>query len=231
MSWHETRGAATATARRAAHSDDAKHRPDETVRASARRVPRGARLVPVVVAGALVLLVAGGATALIARGGDDPKPSGAPSAKSPTPAAPAVDAKTGLPLRPTTEDVSYAVTERCLSKSKAVSGVCENNFPFTLECPDGTCTIGLTGGPAYGDDSFEGRDGVAFRFQAGQPSFAFAGTKRERGWPCPEKVTVNGTRRADGGYDVRFMQRHSAFSEGCLYDPGTYAATLTAPES
>lgn len=81
MSWNDDPRGATAV-RQVAHSDDAKHRADETHRV-VRRPPLG-RLarVPVLAAGVLVVLVGSGTTAaLVAARSGHPKPADADPAK------------------------------------------------------------------------------------------------------------------------------------------------------
>ena len=148
---------------------------------------------------------------------------------------PAVHETTGLPLAPTTEEVTYRATVTCVKKSKFYLSPCGSGPGLTsiLTCPDGTCTLAMWITPLMGAQSGAGYGSRAayFTFQAGQPSVSMRGQVPSGSDKCaPQPVTVTGNRGADGAYSLRFvMDYHAGNGDGsCSSSPGTWSVELKA---
>lgn len=210
MSWDETRGGVVTTSRRMAHTDDAKARTDETHHT--RRAPRarGRSLVPTLIGGIVVLLLVGGSTAaFFLTRGEEPSASSRGAGTEPTGSAgadaalPTVHPTTGLPLEPTYQDVTYAGINRCVERGHFLLSRCPNAFRETLTCPEGLCTIFLFIGPRLMSLGAGSPEEVVVTFRAGDPTVQFRGTNRSS--TCPGRLTVDGSRQSDGGYEIRVV--------------------------
>jgi hypothetical protein len=142
MSWDDRRtaGAVGTIARQAAHSDDAKHRADETTHLRPR-----ARWVAPVAIGAAVLLLGGGATAVAltgSRGGGGHQASASPgptasksSSSSPTPRQP-----TGATVAGHTFTLSGSMHTVVRAFHGAAGSVGDHDNTFTFTCGSSSCS-------------------------------------------------------------------------------------------
>src|SRR4051794_598953 len=122
MSWSSARSGVGTVRREVAHSDDAKQRTHDATRT------RPAHTVRWVALASAVLLLAGVGTvaAVVGRGGDSSShgstatPGSSEQGDAPTSKeadTPATDSDTGLPLKPTGQDVVYRATSHCAKRS------------------------------------------------------------------------------------------------------------------